>query len=76
MTNETPETPDLSHLDLTPLPGSERSAAPGSQPASPQSLDPNDPITITVILRRRAPVPDEALGAPDAPRGVHQPLRR
>ncbi len=65
MTNETPNTPDLSHLNLTPLPGSERAAAPDAQPAAaPQSLDPDREITITVILRRRADVPDDALAAP------------
>lgn len=69
MTNQTPgsddPTPDLEHLQLTPLPGSERAPAPNAQPAtSPQALDPQREISITLILRRRAPVPDEALTAP------------
>ena len=65
MTNPTPNTPDLSHLQLTPLPGSERTAAPDAQPAAaPQSLDPSRQITITVILRRRAELPDDALTSP------------
>ena len=74
MTNETPDSRraatdggDLDHLDLTPLPGSDRAAAPDVQPAAaPAALDPDRPISITVILRRRAPVPDEALAAPMA----------
>lgn len=74
MTNQTPDstpdstpdrTPDLSHLDLAPLPGSERVAAPDAQPATaPHALDLDRQITITVLVRRRGPVPDEALSAP------------
>jgi kumamolisin len=56
------ETPDLSHLDLRPLPGSERSPAPGAAGGEP--LDPATQISITLVLRRRAPVPEDVLGTP------------
>jgi len=59
MSNETPE---LSNLQLTPLPGSERTSAPNVQPAAP--LDPNQEITITVILRRRAELPEDLSSNP------------
>ncbi|HEX2903504.1 MAG TPA: S53 family peptidase [Jatrophihabitans sp.] len=78
MTNETPSTPSssdpaagtgtgspLDQLQLVPLPGSERAPAPEAQPAvEPQALDPNREISVTVVLRRRAAVPDEALTTP------------
>ncbi len=56
-------TPDLSNLDLRPLPGSERPPAQNAAPAAPP-LDPNTIIEITLILRRRAPLPEAALGTP------------
>ncbi len=52
-------------LDLTPLPGSERDAAPGLTASS--ALDPQTPIEATLILRRRAEVPEEALSNPLPP---------
>jgi kumamolisin len=53
---------ELSQLDLRPLPGSARPPAPRAEGAEP--LDPNTEISITLIVRRRAPVPDEVLGTP------------
>jgi kumamolisin len=53
-------TPDLSHLDLRPLPGSERSPAPDAT-AAEAPLDPAATIEVTLVVRRRQPVPDEAL---------------
>ncbi len=58
----TEKTPNLANLELRPLPGSERSAAPDATPTGPVS--PDTKISITLVLRRREPVPDEALGAP------------
>ncbi|MDT0261945.1 S53 family peptidase [Jatrophihabitans lederbergiae] len=55
-------TPQLSNLDLRPLPGSERPAAPGVAAATELAADQR--IEITLVLRRRAPVPDEALANP------------
>jgi len=55
-------TPQLSNLDLRPLPGSERPAAPGVAAAT--ELPADQRIEITLVLRRRAPVPDEALANP------------
>lgn len=55
-------TPDLSHLDLRPLPGSERPAAPGLVAATELPSDLS--IEVTLVLRRRAPVPDEVLAEP------------
>ncbi len=56
------ETPDLAHLSLRPLLGSERPAAPDATEAEP--LDAQSQITITVVLRRRAELPEEALSSP------------
>ncbi len=58
----TDETFDPHSLNLQPLPGSERSAAPDAAPV--QSIAPDTEISITLVVRRRAPVPDEALDAP------------
>ncbi|GAA1438832.1 S53 family peptidase [Leifsonia poae] len=55
MTDDTP-------LDLVPLPGSERPTAPGLHAQS--ALDPGAPVEATLILRRRAEVPDDALTSP------------
>ncbi|WP_426520072.1 S53 family peptidase [Diaminobutyricibacter sp. McL0618] len=52
-------------LDLTPLPGSERPPAPGL--TSSAALDPQTPVEATLILRRRAEVPDEVLSNPIPP---------
>ena len=41
-----------------PLPGSERASIPGAQPAG--SVDPNQQIEVTLILRRRAEMPEGA----------------
>jgi kumamolisin len=57
--------PNLTNLDLQPLPGSDRSPAPEATAAAP--LDPDDPIAVTLVLRRRAEVPEEALTTPLAP---------
>ena len=50
-------------LDLVPLPGSERSEASGVRPAA-TPLSGEEDIDATVILRRRAAVPDSALSGP------------
>ena len=52
-------------LDLTPLPGSEREPAPGVSSSEP--LPPQTPIQATLILRRRAEVPEEVLSSPLPP---------
>ena len=49
-------------LDLTPLPGSERTEAPGLTASA--ALDPETPIEATLFLRRRAEVPEEVLENP------------
>ncbi len=57
MPERTPESrPDPDSIDLTALPGSERSAAPGVE-AAPDALDPAARIEITLVLRRKAPLP-------------------
>jgi kumamolisin len=48
-------------LERCPLAGSERAPAPDSSAAAP--LDPNEEISITLIVRRRNELPDEALSA-------------
>jgi kumamolisin len=48
--------------ELVPLPGSERRAVPNVQPAG--HLDPNAPVTVTLMLRRRAEVPSELVTGP------------
>lgn len=48
--------------DLVSLPGSERAELPGVQPAG--TLDANAEITVTVMLRRRAELPDELITGP------------
>src|SRR3954469_16565 len=57
--------PDPNNLDLRPLPGSERPPAPGAAPVAP--LDPDSPLTVTLVVRRRAEVPDEVLSSPLPP---------
>ncbi|MFF1635066.1 protease pro-enzyme activation domain-containing protein [Leifsonia sp. NPDC058248] len=49
-------------LDLVPLPGSERPAAPGVHAQT--AVEPSAPVEATLILRRRAEVPDAALATP------------
>jgi kumamolisin len=49
--------------DLVPLPGSDRSELAGASPAS-APLDDSQVITVTVLLRRRAPVPTELVEGP------------
>jgi kumamolisin len=48
--------------DLVPLPGSERTEIAGAQPAGP--LDDSATITVTLMLRRRAEVPDYLVTGP------------
>lgn len=48
--------------ELVPLPGSERSRLSGAQPAG--ELDANEAITVTVMLRRRAEVPQSLITGP------------
>jgi kumamolisin len=48
--------------ELVPLPGSERAELPNVQPTD---LDPNAPIEATIMLRRRAEVPDELITGPE-----------
>src|SRR6478735_5610460 len=62
MPERTPEPDHLDpgHPDLPPLAGSERPPAPGLEPA-PQALDPSASIEITLILRRKAPLPDSVV---------------
>jgi kumamolisin len=50
--------------DLVPLPGSERSELAGAAPA-PAPLDDSQVITVTVLLRRRAEVPEELVQGPE-----------
>ena len=47
---------------LVPLPGSERAGLPDVQPAG--ELDPSARIEVTVVLRRRAPLPAEVVEGP------------
>jgi kumamolisin len=61
-----PTNPNLHNLILQPLPGSERPPAPEAAVA-PDPLDPDSLIAITLVLRRRAEVPDEALSSPLQP---------
>lgn len=49
--------------ELVPLPGSERTELPGAQPAGP--LDESATITVTLMLRRRAEVPDSLVTGPE-----------
>jgi kumamolisin len=49
--------------DLVPLPGSERTELAGAQPAGP--LDESATITVTLILRRRAELPDSLVTGPE-----------
>src|SRR5260370_15114477 len=48
--------------DLVPLPGSERRALPNVQPAG--AIDPNEQVSVTLLLRRRAEVPSELITGP------------
>lgn len=48
--------------ELVPLPGSERAELPNTQPTD---LDPNTAIEVTIMLRRRAEVPDELITGPE-----------
>ncbi len=48
--------------DLVPLQGSERAEIPNAQPAG--ALDQNETITVTLMLRRRADVPEELITGP------------
>src|SRR5579859_3780923 len=50
--------------DLVPLSGSERSELPSATPA-PTPLDQNQVITVTVMLRRRAQVPESLVTGPE-----------
>ena len=45
--------------DRVSLPGSERAPAPGARPLGP--VDEDEPVRLTVILRRRAELPDDVL---------------
>lgn len=49
--------------ELVPLPGSERTELPGAQPAGP--IDESATITVTLMLRRRAEVPDSLVTGPE-----------
>jgi kumamolisin len=49
--------------DLVPLPGSERAELPSAVPAG-TPLDPRATITVTLVLRRRAAVPDALVTGP------------
>ncbi|MFC4242208.1 protease pro-enzyme activation domain-containing protein [Gryllotalpicola reticulitermitis] len=63
MTN-TPETPNAAPTGRTPLPGSERAAAPGAR-AVARPADTGSRIEATLVLRRRAELPESVLrGAP------------
>jgi kumamolisin len=48
--------------ELVPLPGSERAELPNVRPTD---LDPNATIEVTIMLRRRAEVPDELITGPE-----------
>jgi kumamolisin len=49
--------------EFVPLSGSERSPVPGTRPAV-ETLDDSQVITVTVMLRRRAPLPSELVTGP------------
>ena len=49
--------------DLVPLRGSERAALPHATPAG--DVNPNERITITMVLRRRAEVPEQLIVGPE-----------
>jgi kumamolisin len=55
----TEPTDGLDDLQLTPLPGSERAPAPGLEPTT-DVLDPSERIEVTLVLRRKAELPDPA----------------
>jgi kumamolisin len=54
-----PTVDDAEKLDLRPLPGSDRVPVPGAR-ATGQPLPADTPIGVTLVLRRRADVPDSA----------------
>jgi kumamolisin len=56
-------TSDTTHLDLRPLPGSERPPALAVS-AAPAAMTPDAPVEATLVVRRRAPVPASVLAAP------------
>jgi len=45
--------------EFIPLPGSDLPELPGAQPSG--TLDPNAEITVTLVLRRRAEIPEELI---------------
>ncbi|MFF1572924.1 protease pro-enzyme activation domain-containing protein [Leifsonia sp. NPDC058292] len=49
-------------IDLVPLAGSERPESPGLKARA--AIDPATPVEATLVLRRREPLPDEALSSP------------
>ena len=49
--------------DLVPLLGSERAELPQARPAG--DVNPNEQITVTVVLRRRAEVPEQLIMGPE-----------
>src|SRR3954462_9385480 len=49
--------PDLSNLQLSPLPGSEREPVPGAA-STQETIDPHDSVELTLVLRRKAELPD------------------
>jgi kumamolisin len=48
--------------ELVPLPGSERAELPEAQPSG--TLDENETLTVTLVLRRRAEVPENLITGP------------
>ncbi len=77
MNENTPDTPEttnttdttdttasrIASLDLVPLPGSDRAPAPAATP-QPDALNGSDPVEVTLVLRRRAELTDDALAEP------------
>ncbi|UAJ78426.1 S8/S53 family peptidase [Leifsonia sp. ZF2019] len=59
---ELPGDDRLDHLDLVPLPGSERPERAGFRAHG--ALDPDAPVSATLVLRRRAELPESALAHP------------
>ncbi|GIT80500.1 kumamolisin [Leifsonia sp. LS1] len=59
---ELPGDDRLDHLELVPLPGSERPERAGFRAHG--ALDPDAPVSATLVLRRRAELPESALAHP------------
>lgn len=62
---ELPDDDRLNHLDLVPLAGSERPERPGFRAHG--ALDPDAPVSASLVLRRRAELPESVFAHPLSP---------